>query len=149
MCKSVGLYLLLKLTFVKFGEGLLTFAKLDEGCQLALKVAKDLSRTYNRISLVKKKPIYIQQSNAYTLLPDFAADPANLPAEPPAASPRLDLAPKTSRFKQKAQARFLKCQLKRDNDSREAALLDEYIEWAEDKKPLWQNGTLKTQNLRQ
>ena len=30
--------------------------------------------------------------------------------------------------------RFLKRQLKRDNDSQEAALLDDYIEWAEDEK---------------
>ena len=81
-----------------------------------------------KISLVRKKPSYIKISNTYASLPDFVIDPLKTTAEPPAASPRLDPAPKTSRFKQKALARFLKHQLKRDNKSREAALLNEYIE---------------------
>ena len=75
------------------------------------------------------KPSYIQLSNAYALLLNFAVDPSNLPVEPPATSQRLDHVPKASCFKQKALEHFLKRQLKRDNNSQEAVLLDEYIEW--------------------
>ena len=72
-------------------------------------------------------------------MPEFAADPQHDVPTPTKDSgakgrPANNLSPIPSKFKRKAQRRFLARQLKRHAATADAALIEDYIEWAEDER---------------
>lgn len=94
--------------------------------------------------MISKKPFYIALSNAYALLPDYAAaqpDNTSTSNNDNFNQTHANTQQKTnmqqqvpSTFKHKAYRKFLARQLKRQQLAEEEAVLDRHITWAEDER---------------
>ena len=82
-------------------------------------------------------PVHIKTTrphddNLTNVTPDSISDVTNVTRNP--NKPKLGANKMHSRFKQKAIARFLNREIKRDEHAHENALIEEYIDWTEDKR---------------
>ena len=78
-----------------------------------------------------KKYFYLNISNTYATLAQYAADPPKT-TEPHSTPYHLSLLAIHSTFKYKAQCRLQAHQVKRAQKANEDALLDQHISWAKD-----------------
>ena len=90
-------------------------------------------KTNHKNKTLTKAAPYIALSNAYATLPQYAADPPPLDeSNTPKTNKQIQRF--ASKFKRKAERRFLARQAKRDQAAADDEFLDQQITWAEDER---------------